>query len=117
MTRTHELTLPIRLLRRALRSIRFFVQRRVRGWDDSETWDLDREIARFALPRFRRYRELNHGLIANLTLEQTQHVLGEIEWFLAVHSDLGVGELSSSELERYDQAKRLFGEHFHTLWR
>jgi hypothetical protein len=93
------------------------VQRRLRGWDDSATWDLDNEIARFALPRFKRYRELNDGLIANLTLEETNRVLCEVEWFLTVHADRGAyGELRGTDLERYREAKRLWGEHFHALW-
>lgn len=110
--------MPTKLVRRAVRSLRFFVQRRMRGWDDSATWDLDYEIARFALPRFKRYRELNDALIGGFTIEETNRLLGEIEWFLTVHVKLGtVGLLDGSQLERYDEAKRIFGEHFHTLWR
>ena len=39
-------------------SIRFFFQRRIRGFDDSELWSLDQTILEFILPRLKRFRAL-----------------------------------------------------------
>lgn len=49
----------IRMLKR---EIRYFWQRVCRGWDDSETWNLDAEISEFILPRLVRLFEItNHA--------------------------------------------------------
>jgi hypothetical protein len=37
-------------------------QRIERGFDDSETWALDYTIARFILPRLKRFREIAYGI-------------------------------------------------------
>lgn len=38
----------------------FFFQRLNRGFDDSETWNLDSEIAEFVYPRLKRYFEITN---------------------------------------------------------
>ena len=43
------------------RRIRFFFQRRIRGFDDSETWNLDVTFLNWLYPRFKRFIELNGG--------------------------------------------------------
>lgn len=40
------------------RKIKFFFQRVIRGWDDSETWSLDYEFYKWLLPRLKRFEEL-----------------------------------------------------------
>lgn len=48
------------------RSIRFWWQRRRRGWDDSDTWSLDLTIAYLVLPRLERFKEVNCGFPGGL---------------------------------------------------
>ena len=48
-------------MKRILRFFKFAWQRKTRGFDDSETWNLDNTIANFVLPRLKRYKELNNG--------------------------------------------------------
>ena len=43
----------------------FKKQRLERGFDDSETWSLRDTMARFILPRLKRYREMIDGFIVN----------------------------------------------------
>jgi hypothetical protein len=50
---------------RPLRAVRFWFQRRTRGFDDSELWSLDHTILAFALPRLRRFREISHSFPAD----------------------------------------------------
>lgn len=38
-----------------------FFQRIFRGWDDSETWNLDTSLYKWLLPRLKRFKELNNG--------------------------------------------------------
>lgn len=115
----------VRLLR--ARWLKFWWQRRTRGWDDSETWNLDAEIARFALPRLRRFRELPRGYWHDPEAgdddvlyhkQYTEHVLDEIEWFLSIHaSEDGTWQLESKEdQDRYDRACDIFGRNFGHLW-
>ena len=58
------------------RRSRFLWQRITRGFDDSETWSLDDTIAKFILPRLKRFRELElkgvPGNISKLTWEEEQ---------------------------------------------
>lgn len=42
------------------RSLRFFWQNLIRGWNDSDCWGLDVTFAEFALPRLKRFQEM-HG--------------------------------------------------------
>jgi len=46
--------LPYRIKRR----VKFFWQRRFRGFDDGELWNLDHRITEFILPRLKAYRDL-----------------------------------------------------------
>ena len=41
------------------RMIKFFFQRRIRGFDDSETWDLDTQFYKWLEPRLRRFMEIS----------------------------------------------------------
>ena len=41
------------------RMIKFFFQRRIRGFDDSETWDLDTQFYKWIYPRLKRFTEIS----------------------------------------------------------
>lgn len=53
----------------------FWWQRRTRGWDDSETWNLDRSLAELILPRLKRFVELPSGHPCDLTAEEWETAL------------------------------------------
>lgn len=38
-----------------------FIQRRIRGFDDSDLWSLDHTILKFTLPRLQRFREIERA--------------------------------------------------------
>lgn len=99
--------------RRLSRSLRFWWQRRTRGWDDSETWSLDSTIAEFTLPRLRRFREITIAHPSELTPEQWNHVLDELIWLMEITAD---GDLVGVDDARRREACRLLGEYFHALW-
>lgn len=40
------------------RKIKFFIQRCIRGFDDSETWNLDSTLYNWLLPRLKRFKEV-----------------------------------------------------------
>ncbi len=91
--------------------MRFFYQRQTRGWDDSETWSLDVEIAKWALPRLKRFREIDSGHPADLTEEEWGDILDSIISALecAVNEDVFY---SAESLRGF----KLFGEYFSHLW-
>lgn len=52
------------------RSIKHWFQRRIRGFDDSETWSLDLKISQFVLPRLKRFKKLSITHPMGLTEEE-----------------------------------------------
>lgn len=44
-------------LRTLKRSIKYWLQRRTRGWSDDETWNLDCEFIKWVNSRFKKYKE------------------------------------------------------------
>lgn len=44
-------------LRTLKRSIKYWFQRRIRGWSDDETWNLDYEFIKWVNSRFKKYKE------------------------------------------------------------
>lgn len=44
-------------LRTLKRSIKYWFQRRTRGWSDGETWNLDCEFIKWVNSRFKKYKE------------------------------------------------------------
>lgn len=55
---------------KVIRAIKFWWQRRTRGWDDSETWCLSESIARVIAPRLRRFREISYISPYNIAIEE-----------------------------------------------
>ncbi len=62
------------------RAIRFWWQRRTRGWDDSVTWNLDQQIAVWLAPRLHRFRELNNGFPSDSSPDDWDAELDEMVW-------------------------------------
>lgn len=44
-------------IRTIKRDIKYWLQRRVRGWSDDETWNLDYEFIKWVNSRFKKYKE------------------------------------------------------------
>jgi len=97
------------------RAVRFWWQRRTRGWDDSETWNLDWQLAKWIHPRLVRYREVNCGHPCDLTMEQWNKKIDDFIWLFSrvINSD---EEFKPEELERYESVRKDFGIWMHHLW-
>lgn len=99
------------------RSIKFFFQRIFRGWDDSETWNIDHTIAGFAIPRLRRFKEVKKGYPADLMPEEWDRVLDKMilsmEWFA---TDVDKRDDSEETYAQVQEGMTLFGKHFGDLW-
>ena len=46
-----------------IRNIKYWFQRRIRGWSDDETWNLDYEFIKWVNSRFKKYKERAIGTV------------------------------------------------------
>lgn len=96
--------------------IKYWWQRRTRGYDDLEVWNPYIYIARFAIPRLKAYRKNLHGHPVNLnSMEEWEAIIDKIILSLeeAVDDDNWV---PVDQVERHQEGLNLFGEYFENLW-
>jgi hypothetical protein len=103
------------IIRRIPRSLKFWWQRRTRGFGDDELWNLDSTIARFVLPRFRAFRRDKSEW--HVTDAQYEADLTEIEWALEkMASHDWPNDLEPADHDRCERALALFGKHLWSFW-
>jgi len=111
-----------------LRKLRWFWQRRVRGFDDRELWSLDISLAEYIIPRLEAFREVNvehvvcpGGMEANFDETDEGELLNDhwanvldimIEGFTAIRE----GEHINEECQIADRALCLFHKYYFGLW-
>lgn len=94
----------------------FSLQRRTRGFDNSETWALDQTIVDFILPRLKVFKELTVGFPVKFdTMQEWQDVLDQmIEAFELMHlRDHYAEDVDDMKINR---GLDLFREYFFHLW-
>lgn len=96
------------------RSIRFWWQRRTRGWDDSDTWSLDAVVARFVLPRLIRFKEVNIAFPPEFTEDGWNAALDDMIYALSQCTEVKYDE--DIDWDRVKRGLELFGQHFRSLW-
>lgn len=100
----------------------FKEQRMTRGFDDSETWNLDITIASFIVPRLKAFKECENGFPSRLTENKWDKILDEmIEGFeLAIKKDEWEYEedlnTRNEKLTKVNKALKHFSKYFHDLW-
>jgi hypothetical protein len=97
-------------------AIKHWWQRRTRGWDDRDTWSLDWTIAKFVLPRLRRFREVSNGYPADMTKEEWDTILNRMIYALEVCSDDSEWLEEYVNWDRVNQGLQEFGKYFRNLW-
>lgn len=110
------------------RAIRFWFQRRTRGWDDSDLWSLDAATARFMLPRLRRFRQTTIAHPYGLDPCSWDWILGEIEWYLGCVADCNwpsfgkafddpvAQRIADEDVRRYQRAEKALADYFTAMW-
>jgi len=101
------------------RKLKFFWQRKTRGFSDRETWSLYTEIAKFTLPRLKRFKEVNCGFPHNYTEETWNKVLDDMIFainYAANHDDMDETLLKKKDYQRIRRGLNLFGKYFLDLW-
>jgi hypothetical protein len=99
----------------ARRPIRFWLQRRFRGWD-SETWNLDFEFGKWVLPRVRRFKELERGYPKGLTEQEWNGILDQMIAGFALVAGDSYWLLSPDDEAVVNNAFALFGKWGRALW-
>ena len=109
-----------------LRGLRHCWQYCIRGFSDRQLWSLDITIAKFILPRLKRFKEINENLPFDYEKNQS---FTEAEWLAALDDMIFAMNIVASEeililsgaedkakLERYQKGIHLFSTHFTSLW-
>lgn len=110
-------------LRIIKRNIKFWFQRRTRGWSDDETWNLDYEFIKWINSRFKKYKELS---IADMTFNkfkykkkrytQLELIDKEIELTDNILKNYWVYEDGFDKKEIVDEIFDIFKLIFWTMW-
>lgn len=97
------------------REMQFAEQRMERGFDDSETWSLYTTIAKFIIPRLKRYIELTENRIIQTEEEiiQLNKLLTAME--LIVRND-GIELFTQDEKKQVKEGVELLSKIFFNLW-
>jgi len=95
-------------------------QREEKGFDDTETWHLDKTVALFLLPRLKRYIQVNNGFPGGMTEESFNEKLNYIvksfeEYYLDENTEVSL-ELEKERLSNAKKAVAILGEIWFDLW-
>jgi hypothetical protein len=99
---------------------RYKNQRDERGFDDTETWHLDKTVALFLLPRLKRYIQVNNGFPSGMTEESFNEKLNYIiksfeEYYQDENTEVSL-ELEKERLSNAKKAVAILGEIWFDLW-
>ena len=100
------------------RQVRFAYQRMTRGWDDGETFSLDKSLAILILPRLKRFKELKRGCPGSLSsIEEWEEILDDMIFaFEFSASEEIYGSPSEEKMNRVNKGLALFATWFNYLW-
>lgn len=109
--------------RRCLGTIRHWWQRRTRGWDDSELWNLDLSLARLILPRLRAFRANAHGCPGSYCVEGPDDPNAFDNWCRDLDKMIAAFEFVLSDkywmaesMQVRDEGLALFAKYYGALW-
>jgi hypothetical protein len=89
-------------------------QRIERGFDDSELWNFDVNLALYILPRLKRFKEITKGTPASFTSEE--------QWIETLNEMIEAFELivkgfdGKEEMDKVSKGLELFKENYFNLW-
>jgi len=101
------------------RKIKHFYQKRTRGFSDDETWSLYTNIAKYTLPRLKRFKKLKFCHPSCIVYEEWNAILDDMIFainFAANHDDMDVSSLTKKDYKRINRGLNLFGKYFMDLW-
>ena len=95
-------------------------QREEQGFDDTETWHLDKTLALFLIPRLKRFIQVNNGFPNGETHESyidklRYFIISFVEYFLEENIDTSL-EIEKDRLKNAQQAVELLSKLWFCLW-
>ena len=99
--------------------LKFWFQRRIRGWDDSCTWNLDTSLSSLILPRLKRFKVLTNGWPDNhfKTMEEWEEAIDKMIYSFTFYSEEKQYDCyDTKEWEKVQEGLDLFGKCFSSLW-
>jgi len=95
----------------------FQKQRIERGFDDSELWSLNDTIAKFIIPRLKRFKKINCCYPYNIAEDKWNKQLSKIIMALElIIRDNGSWNFTKEETKNVDKGMNLFRKVFFNLW-
>lgn len=115
------------------RPVKYFYQRRTRGWDDSDIWSLDYTFAEWIVPRLKKLRDVKHGRMTSAAFYKGKddNMDDDVAWkkandlqyktytemiegfeLLAINQDDNDREVR----KKVNRSLDLFRKHFFSLW-
>lgn len=107
------------------RSLKFIYQKLRFGFTDKETWNLDYCIAKYTLPRLKRFKKVCNGVpcleeFDNLTIDEKvkewNKMLDKIIYAMESVKSNYTGLDDDIDWSLVDEGLVLFGKHFRSLW-
>lgn len=93
----------------------FSKQRKVRGFDDSETWAFDYVLAKFIVPRLERYIEITKNKIKFDDKQKSALDNMLVAFKLAIKD--GDGDiLTDKEYKKIEKGLKAFSKYYRMLW-
>lgn len=99
-----------------LRKAMLAKQRKERGFDDSELYNLDVTFAKFMLPRIKAFREMVYGHPSQISLEEWHLILDQIIDGLEFIANLNHFLLPKDKKDKLNKSLDLLGKYFTDLW-
>lgn len=97
-----------------IRTFKRYFQRFIRGWDDSDIWNLNHTAAEFLLPRLKLFKEKHHGYPMGLSEETWEAEIDKM--ILAFDLIIKDNYSYSSNNEKIDEGLQSFAKYFRNLW-
>lgn len=115
-------------------AFKYLWQRLTRGWDDSDTWNLNTEVLRFTLPRLKKFLELNTNYPTciledwnnidypsdptpyDLWVKEISSMIYAMEALVKYSDSDEEVEFTEEEFEKVKDGMNSFHKYFHELW-
>jgi ABC-type glycerol-3-phosphate transport system substrate-binding protein len=110
------------IFRKLKRDIKYFFQRIIRGFDDSETWSLDITFAKWVVPRLKRFKIVNNAFPHDMTEESWDNLIDNMIDNFQYFVDFNNEKIEFSQeneieaLEKFNEGMLLFCKHIRNIW-
>jgi hypothetical protein len=98
------------------RDVKFWWQRRTRGWDDSDLWNLDCTIADLILPRLKAFAQDPGGYPGESYEQWKADLRTMVATFELIASDRYWAVRSEEEDAELQRGLDLFAKYYRALW-